>query len=199
MMKLQWVTHQDLHLPLFFFAIMKKFDFKIVLLNLNLLSIKRCIDDTFLLFGSKHHIEKPRNYLNGQHKNIRFTSEIENENSISFLDISISKDNNKFATSVYHKPTSSGVFTNFGSFIPKSCKYNLLFTLTHRAFKLCSNFELFHLEIHKLKTNFENNSYLKSFVDLCIKKYLDKVFFKKGSSTESFKKRTYLHPFFYWK
>ena len=87
------------------------------------------VDDTFLLFRSKYHIKKFRNYLNRQHKNITFTSEIENENSIFFLDIKTSKNNNKFTTSVYHKLTFSRVFTNFGSFIRKSCKYNLLFTL----------------------------------------------------------------------
>ena len=102
---------------------------------------RRYADDTFLLFRSKHHIEKFRNYLNRQHKNIKFTSDTENENSISFLDIKITRDNNKFMTSVYGKPTISGVFTNFGSFMPSSYKYNLLFTLLHRAFKLCSNFE----------------------------------------------------------
>ena len=117
---------------------------------------RRYVDDTFLLFHSKHHIETFRNYLNRQHKNFRFTSEIENENSISFLDINISRDNSK--------PTFSGVFTNFGSFIPKSYKYNLLFTLLHRAFKHCSNFELFHQEIDKLKTIFENNGYPKVFI-----------------------------------
>ena len=122
---------------------------------------RRYVDDTFLLFRSKHHIEKFRNYLNRQHKNIKFNSETENENSISFLDIKITKDNNKFMTSVYHKPTFSGVFTNFESFISKSYKYNLLFTLLHRAFKLCSNFERFHQEIDKLKTIFENNGYPK--------------------------------------
>ena len=111
---------------------------------------RRYADDTFLLFRSKHHIKKFRNYLNCQHKNIKFTSETENENSISFLDIKITRDNNKFMTSVYRKPTFSGVFTNFGSFIPKSYKYNLLFMLLHRAFKLCSNFERFHQEIDKL-------------------------------------------------
>ena len=95
---------------------------------------RRYVDDTFLLFRSKHHIEKFRNYLNRQHKNIKFTSETENENSISFLDIKITRDNNKFMTSVYRKPTFSGVFTNFESFIPKSYKYNLLFTLLHRVF-----------------------------------------------------------------
>ena len=154
---------------------------------------RRYVDDAFLLFCSKHHIEKFRNYLNRQHKNIKFTSETENENCISFLDIKITRDNNKFMTSVYRKPTFSGVFTNFGSFIPKSYKYNLLFTLLHRAFKLCSNFERFHQEIDKLKTIFENNGYPKSFVDFCIKKYLDKVFIKKKVVLKTSR------PFFSWK
>ena len=115
---------------------------------------RRYVDDTFLLFRSKHHIEKFRNYLNRQHKNIKFTSETENKNSISFLDIKVTRDNNKFMTSVYHKPTFSG-----------ANKYNLLFTLLHRASKLCSNFESFHQEIDKVKTVFENNGYPKRFAD----------------------------------
>ena len=78
---------------------------------------RRYADDTFLLFFLKHHIKKFQNYLNRQHKNIKFTSETENENSISFLDIKITRDNNKFMTSVHRKLTFSGVFTNFGSFI----------------------------------------------------------------------------------
>ena len=81
--------------------------------------------------------------------------------------------------SVYCKLTFSRIFTNFGSFIPRSYKYKLLFTLLHRAFKLCSNLERFHQEIDKLKTIFENNGYPKSSVDFCIKKYLDEVFIKK--------------------
>ena len=130
---------------------------------------RRYVDDTFPFFRSKYHIEKFRNYLNRQHKNIKFTSETQKKNSMSFVDIKITRDNNKFLTSVYLKPTFSGVFTNFGSFILKSCKCNLLFALLHRAFKLFSNFERFHQEIDKLKTIFENNGYPKSFVDFCIK------------------------------
>ena len=136
---------------------------------------RRYVDDTFLLFRLKHHIRKFRNYLNRQHKNIKFTSETENESYISFLDIKITRDNNKFMTSVYGKPTFSGVFTNFGSFIPKS-------------YKFFSNFERFHQEIDKLKTIFENNGYPKSFVDFCIKKYLDKIFIKKEVVLKASKK-----------
>lgn len=68
--------------------------------------------------------------------------------------------------SVYHKLTFNIVFTNFENFITKSCKYNLLFTLLHRALKLSSNFALFHPEIDTLKTIFEKNNYPKSFVKL---------------------------------
>ena len=129
------------------------------------------------MFG--HFLGLAHKGLNRQHKNIRFTFETENGNSILFLDIKMSRDNNKFTPSVYCMLTFSWVFTNFGSFIPKSYKYNLLFTLLHRPFKLCSNFELFPHEIDKLNTIFKYNGHSKCFVDLCIKKYLDKVFIKK--------------------
>ena len=46
-------------------------------------------------------------------------SKIEENGSLSFLDITITHENNKFVTSVYRKPTFSGVFTNFESFIPE--------------------------------------------------------------------------------
>ena len=61
---------------------------------------RRYVDDAFLLFHSKHYIERFQSYLNRQHKNVKFTSETENENSISFLDIKITRDNNKFMISV---------------------------------------------------------------------------------------------------
>ena len=75
--------------------------------------------------------------------NIKFTYEIEENNSISFLDIKINRDNNRFLSSVYRKPTFSGVFTNFDSYIPLSYKSGLISSLLYGAFKLCSNFEIF--------------------------------------------------------
>ena len=100
---------------------------------------RRQVSDTFLHFLSKHHLENFRNYSNFHNKNLRFTSETESENSILFPNIKISKfaiRNNKVATSVYRKLTFSGVLTNFGNFIPKSYKPNLLITLLE-ALKLC--------------------------------------------------------------
>ena len=38
-------------------------------------------------------------YLNKQHKNISFTSEMKQNGSLSFLDIEINRENNKFVNS----------------------------------------------------------------------------------------------------
>ena len=84
-------------------------------------------------------------YFNCRHPNIKFAFEVEENNTILFLDIQTTKENNSFPNSIYHKSAFSGVFTNFESF-------NLL--RVFRAFNLCSSFELFHQEIVKLKDIF---------------------------------------------
>ena len=137
---------------------------------------RKFVDDTCLLLRSKKHIEKFRLYLNCQYPNNKFTSEIEENNSLSFLDIKINRDNNRFLTSVYSKPTFSGVFTNFDSYIPLSYKSGLISSLLYRAFKLCSNFEIFHQEIIFLKDIFKRNGCPSNFIDKCVKTFLDKIF-----------------------
>ena len=64
---------------------------------------RRYIDDTFLLFKDASHIDKFLNYLNAQHSSIQFTSEIETNSMLNFLDITIAKINNSFETSVFRK------------------------------------------------------------------------------------------------
>ena len=49
----------------------------------------RCVDDIFLLFKAKDHIKKFSRYMDSRHPNIKLTYEEENDNKISFLDISI--------------------------------------------------------------------------------------------------------------
>ena len=141
---------------------------------------RRFVDDTFSLFRLKDHVGKFRNYLNKQHKNIKFTSEIEENSSVSFSNIKISRENNKFVASVYHEPTLSGIFTNFGSFIPDIYKRGLIETLHHRSFRLCSNCESFHREIETLKSILKHNSYPHHLVNHCIKTFLNKLFVQRN-------------------
>ena len=116
---------------MFFFVIMKKFGFKIVFLNLDLLPIK----GTLIIhsYFSARNIEKIQNYLNCQHKNIRSTSETEKKSSISFFDIKMSRSNNKFATSIHRKPTDLDFYQLWKSH-PKVIWTQLAVYL--RAFKL---------------------------------------------------------------
>ena len=68
---------------------------------------RRYIDDTFLLFSSELHVAKFLNYMNFKHQNMKFTVECEENISLSFLDIKVSRNSGKFQTSVFRKPTFS--------------------------------------------------------------------------------------------
>ena len=89
---------------------------------------KRYVDDIFVTFNSYSQLLKFVDYMNHQHPNIKFTFEVE-KNDFSFLDVKICRENNKFTTSVFRKPTFSGVFTNFDSFTLISYKHGLVNTL----------------------------------------------------------------------
>ena len=62
--------------------------------------------------------------------------------------------NGHFSTSVFHKPTSTGPFTNFNSFIPMTYKKGLLLSLISRYFNICSSYQSFHCELQNLKQVF---------------------------------------------
>ena len=59
--------------------------------------------------------------------------------------------NNQLKISVYRKPTSSGVFTQYESYIEQYYKKSLVFTLLSCCYSICSDYTLFHLEVEKLR------------------------------------------------
>ena len=66
------------------------------------------IDYTFVLFTSQNHAVQFLDYLNSKHPNIKFTMDAEKDGKISFFDVSVSRKNNTFSTSVFRKDTFSG-------------------------------------------------------------------------------------------
>ena len=58
---------------------------------------------------------------------------------LSFLDIEMSGEKGKFATTVYSKPTFSGAYIHFESFLPTIYKFGMVYTLVYRCFKICSD------------------------------------------------------------
>ena len=139
----------------------------------------RYMDDTFLLFRSMDHIKKFFRYINSRHKNMSFTFEVEEGGKLAFLDVLITRDGGSFLTSVYRKPTFSGLYSHYESFMPRTYKAGLIYTLLHRAFTLCSTWEKFHEEVCTLRQTFLKNAYPGFFIDKCIKIFLDKVFVTK--------------------
>ena len=105
------------------------------------------------------------NCLNSLHPSLKFTNEIETNNSLPFLYVLVTKSDNKFITSVYRKPTFTGQYIHWNSFGPKQRKTNLIDTLTHRALKICSKSTLKH-ELENIRSILVKNGYpefLKNF------------------------------------
>ena len=91
----------------------------------------------------------------------------------------ISRNKKGFTTTVYHKPTFSGVYSNFNSFIADEYKHGLIFTLLFRIFSIVLDFSKFHEEVNYLKDVLKKNSFPTNLVDKCIKIFLNKQFSQK--------------------
>ena len=102
-------------------------------------------------FSSKEHLQLFVDYVNKHHKCLKFTSEAENGNSFSLLDFKITRHNQQFKTSVYRKPTFSGLFTHFKSYVDQTYKKSLIGTLLFHCFLICSDHTSFHLEVENLR------------------------------------------------
>ena len=115
-------------------------------------------------------------YLNRQHPNISFTSELEKNGELPFFDVEIFRSSGKFSTSVYCKPTFTGLFTNFNSFIPLAYKRSLVSCLLHRIFNLCSSYENFHAQLEVVRKLFNLNGFPSHMFDHLLRRFLDNMF-----------------------
>ena len=85
----------------------------------------------------------------------------------------------KFVTSVYRKPTFSGVYTHYDSYIPQQYKSGLVYTLLHRSFSICTNWEQVHREIETIKSIMLKNGYPTILIEKTVNYFLNKLFAKR--------------------
>ena len=130
--------------------------------------------------------------LNSLQSNIKFTMETEREGKLPFLDVYISREDDNFITTVYRKSTFSGLGLNFYSFTDRQFKINSCRTLIFRAFKICSNWHLFHKEIIFLTNFFKCNSYPSHILPKLINQFLNKLFEPLSQITTVPKKVVYI-------
>ena len=76
----------------------------------------RYVDDT-LCYRKIDSIDYVLKMLNGFHRNIQFTYEVEIDSKISFLDVLVIRDsNNNINTTVYRKSANNNIYLNWKSF-----------------------------------------------------------------------------------
>ena len=112
--------------------------------------------------------------MNKRHKNIKFSFEIEKDNSFSFLDVKICREKN-----VFRKDTFSGAYSNFSSFVALEHKFSLVYRLLHRSFTNVIDFSKFHFGVETLNKTLHRNAYPTRFIDKCIAKFVNNIFGKK--------------------
>lgn len=134
----------------------------------------RYIDDTFCIFSDNSKHDKFLDFLNTLHSSIKFTIEIPKDNEpLPFLDTSISLKDNKLITSVYRKPTFTGLLMNFKSNCPIKYKTGLIKCLLHRCYLISSNWSIFTNELTKLKCIFINNAFPGILFDRVVNSFID--------------------------
>jgi hypothetical protein len=152
--------------------------------NFKPLFYRRYLDDTFVIFRKPEHADKFLNLINSCHPSIKFTMDTEEEGSLPFLDVRINRAEigtgntitTSFSSDIFRKATFTGLGTSFFSFCPFKYKINAIKTLIHRAYKLTSNFTLFHNELEFLRNYFANNGYPKFHIESIIKKHLNSIY-----------------------
>ena len=97
---------------------------------------------------------------------------------LSFLDVEVSREGSKFVTTVYCKPTFGGVYTHFDRFLPLTHKFDMIYTLVFRCISICSKRTNFHNELLFLKDIFLKNGHPISFIDKCLKTFLNRLYLK---------------------
>jgi len=109
--------------------------------------------------------------LNELHPSINFTMELSSENTLPFLGMTSRKDGQSITTSVYVKPTDTGLLLHYNGHVDNSYKKSLISTMLDRAFKLSSNWSLFH-ECKRLKALFLQLAYPEHLVSFTITTFI---------------------------
>ena len=126
------------------------------------------MDDIFVIFKKKDQVKKRLSYSNSCHGILNSLAKKKKNNKILFLDVSIGRNNNVLETSIFRKPTFSGVYSNFDSFLPTECKRGLPHTLLYRTCNICFSYLQIREEVHHLKSVWQKNSFPLFFRDNCI-------------------------------
>ena len=87
-----------------------------------------------------------------------------------------------FATTVYRKPTYTGLMTKWNSFVPHSYKVSTISSMVYRAIRICSTYQALHEEIEFIEFISLLNKYPLNFIKAQIRKTLNRHILKQTNT-----------------
>ena len=121
---------------------------------------KRFVDDIFGIFnGTLEQLNDFHSYLNTIHPNIKFTLEIETNNSLPFLDLKLTKLNKQLHFSIYRKPTTTKHVIPFDSISPLSHKLAAFRSLFYRLLNIPLNQTTYQQELATIFSIAQTNKF----------------------------------------
>ena len=97
----------------------------------------------------------------------------EKNNQLPFLEVLVERRSFAFVTSIYRKPTFTGLYLSWDAFAPKSRKVNLIKCFTFRTLKICSVNRI-KSEFEQIKNLFLGNWYPEEIIVDTMNKTVDK-------------------------
>ena len=114
--------------------------------------------------------------LNDLNSKIQFTKEMEKNNQINFLDITIIREpDNYITTNWFTKPTWIGRYINWNSNTPSQYKSNVVNNMLNRVLTF-SNIKFRNSNLNKLKCALIKNDYTEKFVNKLIKRRIHRFY-----------------------
>lgn len=131
----------------------------------------RYVDDILICTeGTDRQMEGFLEVINSLNPKIKFTFEKEENNSINFLDLTITKIDDRLSFNIYRKKTFTDVTIPMDSQHPLSHKLAAYNSMIHRAFNIPLSNVDFSAELRTIKRIAFNNGYEGTLIDNLIKK-----------------------------
>ena len=90
---------------------------------------------------------------------------------MSFLDLQVSREKEKFVATVSKKSTFSGMYAHSESFLSTVCKFGMVYTFAYCCFKFFSDWTSFMKNLVS-ETSFFENGYVCSLLKTTLKHLL---------------------------
>ena len=137
---------------------------------------KRYVDDTLSAMPDVEAAIEFLTTLNNSHPSIDFTMELEENGRLPFLGMNVIRNGCYLNTTVYRKPTDTGLLLHYHSHVDARYKRSLINTMLNRAFKLSSTWKAFHEECERLKEIFSRLCYPEDHVQSTIRLFVVQKF-----------------------